>query len=79
MNAPNTIRQGDIGIAYLTLRATLGLNIFIHGMSRIILGLSTFASSLVPLFQRTFLPTRPVYAFGLALPWAEALIGLLIL
>jgi thiosulfate dehydrogenase [quinone] large subunit len=33
---------------------------------------------LVPLFQKTFLPAWLVYAFGLSLPWAEALLGLLV-
>ena len=79
MNAPNTLRQRDIAIAYLMLRATLDLNIFIHGMCRIVMGLSAFASSLVPLFQKTFLPAWSVYTFGFTLPWAEALIGLLLL
>jgi thiosulfate dehydrogenase [quinone] large subunit len=81
VNAPNNVNsvwQRDRGIAYLMLRATLGLNIFIHGASRIVLGLSGFAGSLVPLFQKTFLPAWSVYTFGLTLPWAEALIGLLL-
>jgi hypothetical protein len=45
-----------IGIAYPMLRATVGLNIFIPGMSRILARLSAFATSLVPLFQKTFFP-----------------------
>jgi thiosulfate dehydrogenase [quinone] large subunit len=75
MDTPSTVRQRDIGIAYLMLRATLGLNIFIHGMSRIVLGVSAFASSLVPLFQKTFLPAWSVYTFGLALPGRRPLLG----
>lgn len=77
-NTANTVWQRDMAIAYLMLRATLGLNIFIHGMSRIVLGLSPFANSLVSLFQKTFLPAWSVYAFGLTLPWAEALLGFLV-
>ncbi len=79
MNSANTVPQRDMGIAYLLLRATLGLNIFMHGMSRLVAGTSIFAGSLVPLFQKTFLPAWLVYAFGLSLPWAEALLGLLML
>src|ERR1700739_1790803 len=75
----NTARQGDIAIAYLMLRLTLGLNIFIHGVSRLAGGVSAFAGSLGPLFQKTFLPAWSVYSFGLTLPWAEALVGVLIL
>jgi thiosulfate dehydrogenase [quinone] large subunit len=78
LNNVNTVWQRDRAIAYLLLRATLGLNIFIHGASRIVLGLHIFAGSLVPLFQKTFLPAWSVYTFGLTLPWAEALIGLLL-
>jgi thiosulfate dehydrogenase [quinone] large subunit len=65
--------------AYFLLRATLGLNICLHGVSRILAGTSHFASSLVPGFEKTFLPTAFVYSFGLALPWFEGAFGLLLL
>ena len=75
----NSVWQREAGIAYLMLRATLGLNIFLHGTTRIVAGLSVFAGSLLPMFQKTFLPGWSVYTFGLTLPWAEAILGLLIL
>jgi thiosulfate dehydrogenase [quinone] large subunit len=72
-------RSSDRDLAYLLLRATLGLNIAMHGLSRIMSGAANFAATLLPEFQKTPLPPASVYAFGLALPWAEALLGLLLL
>jgi thiosulfate dehydrogenase [quinone] large subunit len=69
----------DIAIAYLLLRATLGLNIFMHGLSRIMAGTTAFAATMVPMFRQTILPGWSVYGFGLVLPWAEAVLGLLVL
>jgi thiosulfate dehydrogenase (quinone) large subunit len=69
----------DVAIAYGLLRVTLGLNICIHGVSRLIAGVTSFAHSLVPMFQKTPLPAWSVFAFGLVLPWAEALLGMLVL
>jgi thiosulfate dehydrogenase (quinone) large subunit len=66
-------------LAFLLLRLTLGLNICMHGVSRITAGPATFANSLVPMFQKTPLPVWSVHAFGLALPWAEAILGFLLL
>lgn len=79
MDAPATDNQKDIPVAYLLLRVTLGVNISIHGISRIIGGPSAFAQSLVTLFQKTFLPAWAVFGFGLGLPWLEAILGLLVL
>ena len=66
-------------MAYLLLRVTLGMNICLHGVTRIAAGLTIFAHSLVPMFQKTILPPWSVYVFGLTLPWAEAILGGLIL
>ena len=69
----------DRQLAYLLLRAILGLNIAIHGISRILAGPSNFASSLLPEFQKTILPAWSAYQFGLVLPFAEAILGSLLL
>jgi thiosulfate dehydrogenase (quinone) large subunit len=69
----------DAALAYLFLRATLGLNIFIHGLSRILVGPAAFAATLVQQFHATPLPSGIVSAFAYALPWVEAVIGLLVL
>lgn len=49
-----------------------------HGVSRIVAGSSQFATKLIPQFSHTPLPLSLVYSFGLVLPWAEALFGLLL-
>jgi thiosulfate dehydrogenase [quinone] large subunit len=57
------------------LRVTIGTNIFIHGLSRILAGPSHFADVLVPAFQHTPLPASFVRHFA----WAESIVGLLVL
>jgi thiosulfate dehydrogenase (quinone) large subunit len=79
MESLDTESQRDGAMAYLLLRITIGMNICIHGISRLLSGPSSFAHSLIPLFQRTLLPAWSVLAFGLALPWLEAVLGLLVL
>jgi thiosulfate dehydrogenase (quinone) large subunit len=69
----------DAALAYLFLRATLGVNIFFHGLSRILAGPAAFAATLVQQFHATPLPSGMVSAFAHALPWVEAVIGLLLL
>jgi thiosulfate dehydrogenase [quinone] large subunit len=69
----------DAALGYLLLRATIGINIFIHGLSRILAGPSHFADVLVPAFQHTPLPASFVRFFALTLPWAETIVGLLVL
>jgi len=70
---------GDCSVGYALLRVTLGVNIAMHGISRILAGVGVFASGLERQFAATLLPHFAVSAFGHALPWAEASIGLLIL
>ena len=79
MNNLTVERTRDVATAYLLLRTTIGLNIFIHEASRILAGASSFAGSMVPMFQKTILPPWSVYGFGLALPWVEAILGFLVL
>ena len=69
----------DLSLAYVLLRATLGVNIALHGISRILAGVGVFAAALEKQFAGTPLPHFAVRAFGCALPWAEAMVGLLIL
>jgi thiosulfate dehydrogenase [quinone] large subunit len=66
-------------LAYLLLRMTVGVNIAMHGLSRLLAGPSVFAGSLLPLFRNTPLPAWFVRGFGLGLPWLEAALGLLVL
>ncbi|HEX3473266.1 MAG TPA: DoxX family protein [Silvibacterium sp.] len=79
MEVSATNDHKDITVAYLLLRVTIGVNICVHGISRIIGGPSAFAHSLVTPFQKTPLPAWAVLGFGLVLPWLEAILGLLVL
>ena len=72
-------RNRNIVVAYLLLRVTIGVNILIHGVSRLLTSPATFAHALVPMFQKTPLPVWSVYGFGLVLPWVEAVLGFAIL
>ena len=72
-------RDSDLSLAYLVLRATLGVNIFLHGVARILGGQGHFVSTLTQQFHSSLLPHSLVVAFGYTLPWAEAAIGLLVL
>lgn len=69
----------DYSLAYALLRAMLGVNIAMHGISRILMGVGVFASGIEKQFAATVLPHFAVAAFAHVLPWAEASIGLLIL
>ena len=64
---------------YVLLRVMLGVNILVHGISRILTGPGAFAAMLVREFQSTPLPSVLVHLFALALPWVEGLTGLLVL
>lgn len=75
MTKPGTERYTDTNLAYFLLRATLGLNICLHGVSRILQGPGIFANSLVGSFHKTLLPDWSVHVFGIGLPWIEMLLG----
>jgi thiosulfate dehydrogenase (quinone) large subunit len=71
--------MNDYSLAYALLRIALGLNIFLHGVTRLISGPANFVASLTKMFENTILPAALVVPFAYALPWLEAAIGLLIL
>lgn len=66
-------------LAYALFRALLGIDICLHGVTRLTAGESAFAGKIVSQFAHTILPHGLVLAYALTLPWAEAIIGLLIL
>jgi thiosulfate dehydrogenase [quinone] large subunit len=78
-NQSRSAGTGDYSLAYMLLRAMLGVNIAMHGISRILMGVGVFASGIEKQFAATVLPHFAVAAFAHVLPWAEASIGLLIL
>jgi thiosulfate dehydrogenase [quinone] large subunit len=69
----------DKATAYVLLRITLGTNIAMHGVSRVIAGPAAFSSTLTTQFAASPLPQPIVHAFGQGLPWIEGLFGLLLL
>jgi thiosulfate dehydrogenase (quinone) large subunit len=69
----------DVTLAYALLRIALGLNICLHGVVRWAAGLRNFAESLLPIFQKTPLPTLSVFSFGFVLPIVEAAVGACVL
>jgi thiosulfate dehydrogenase (quinone) large subunit len=68
----------DRKIAYLVLRFTLGLSIFMHGLTRLP-HLSAFADGMVKEFANTVLPATVVRPFALGLVFVETIVGLLVL
>ena len=72
-------RVVDGDLAYLLLRATIGMNILGHGVARIFSGPEQFASTLAASFRSTPLAAALVIQFASALPWIEGTIGLLVL
>jgi thiosulfate dehydrogenase [quinone] large subunit len=68
-----------VALGYALLRVIVGLNVLSHGVSRILAGPSTYAANLVVQFQSTPLANGLVSAFGMSLPWIEAVLGLLLL
>jgi thiosulfate dehydrogenase (quinone) large subunit len=65
-------------IGYALLRAVVGVNLLMHGVSRMIAGPGVFAAKLVMQFEHAPLPAWSVWVFGLILPAIEGLLGLLI-
>lgn len=66
-------------LAYLFIRTALGLNIFLHGFSRITGKYQQFVGSVTKEFEATSLNVRVVRIFAMVLPWLELIIGALLL
>jgi thiosulfate dehydrogenase [quinone] large subunit len=73
------IESRDERLAYALLRAVVGTNLVMHGVSRIIGGTGEFAAKLVMQFAHAPLPAWSVWVFGLTLPAIEGGLGLLLL
>jgi thiosulfate dehydrogenase [quinone] large subunit len=66
-------------IAYLLLRVTLGANIFLHGLSRLIGNHAAFTTHIENQMQNTPLPGFMVHVVAVILPWCEGTVGLLMI
>ena len=71
--------NSDEKIAYALLRAVAGINLLMHGVSRLLAGPAEFAGHLNEQFAHAPLPPGLVHSFGSVLPAVEGLIGLLLL
>ncbi|MDX2301149.1 MAG: DoxX family membrane protein [Microscillaceae bacterium] len=69
----------DQHLAFLVLRAALGLNILMHGLVRLRAGSRKFSESLVKDFEGTPLTPGLVAWFGYSLPPLESILGFLLL
>ena len=65
--------------AYALLRLVMGIDMFLHGATRIGAGVETFAGPIVKEFQATILPAIFVHVYAVTLPFVEGLLGLLLL
>jgi thiosulfate dehydrogenase (quinone) large subunit len=73
------VENGDQRLAYALLRSVVGLNLLMHGISRMLAGSGAFAAHIAEQFAHAPLPVWSVWAFGMVLPAIEALLGLLLL
>lgn len=74
-----TIPSLDRRLAYGIFRLSMGVNMLIHGAGRIFgPGVGGFASGTEKAFANTALPYSLVHGFLVFLPYAEAILGLLI-
>ncbi len=64
--------------AYLILRLSLGINIFLHGVVRIHKGVPLFRDIIVKEFAKSPMPVILVSGFATVLPFAEAGIGFML-
>ena len=69
----------DRALACGVLRLTLGVNILLHGATRLSSGVEAFATATVGQFGGTPLPAGLVHAFATALPFLESIVVLLVL
>ena len=71
--------RGDPELAYALLRIIFGTNILLHGVSRLMAGHAAFFAYISKQMASAPLPSWILPAFTYALPWIEAVVGLLIL
>jgi thiosulfate dehydrogenase [quinone] large subunit len=67
----------DREIGYSILRFTLGINILLHGLTPLT-NLDSFVAGLLQSFAKTPLPPTGVHLFALTVPFAQAIVGLLL-
>ena len=78
MNQQRPADELDHELAYAIFRLTLGVNILIHGVTRIITGVEKFASETTVQFAQTPLSPALTHFFLVTLPFVETGIGALL-
>lgn len=73
------MRLRDAQLAYLLLRVYVGVNLAMHGVTRLLSGTGAFVEGMVRAFAQTALPASLVHAFGVVLTPLELLLGVLVL
>lgn len=66
-------------LAYALLRVTFGLVFLVYGLQKLANGHAAFAAALASQFAKSPLPQGLVRAFGHVLPFAETILGALVL
>ena len=69
----------DERLGYALLRVVLGVNLLMHGVGRMLMGVGQFGFKLQTQFAHSPLPSWSVWGFGAVLPGIECLLGALIL
>jgi thiosulfate dehydrogenase [quinone] large subunit len=83
-SAPSNSVKGrpssDAVLAYGLLRLTFGINIMLHGATRLLAPQGAFLAYLTHYFEKTpLMPKEMLPAFAIILPWCEAIFGTLLL
>ncbi|MDC0933604.1 DoxX family membrane protein [Arcobacteraceae bacterium] len=71
-------KQNTMEWAYLILRLSLGINMFLHGVMRIP-KIDAFSAGMVERFEGTLLSESMVSLFAYSLPYIELALGLLLI
>ena len=67
-------------LAYGLLRLIFGINIMLHGVTRLLAPQGAFLAYLTHYFEKTpLMPKEILPAFAIILPWCEAIFGALVL
>ena len=80
VSVPATARSSDAVIAYTILRVSFGVNIMLHGVSRIVMGHAAFLAYLTHYFEKaSYVPVSMLSIFATLQPWVELILGLLLM
>lgn len=60
-------------------RWCVGIILLISGIGKLLMGAGTFAQMLIPMYEKTWLPGALLTPYGYALPYAETILGALLL